>query len=139
MTNVLLMPGIKLRLFGRSSRSPVTILTELPQPTYGPVHDTCISLSHTRHSDPQVLLYLHVGIFHEAGDKRHLEQRRIPVLEALYLYRVLHVYSRINTTKCPASGAGNVTNPRLMSQTARVCEVVIISVFLQSELWRCQY
>jgi hypothetical protein len=42
------------------------------------------------------------------------------------------LYSRVNTTKCPASGPGNVTNPRLMSQIGRVHEFVIISVFLQS-------
>jgi hypothetical protein len=85
VTNVLLMAGINLLLFGRSSRSLVTILTELSQPTYGPVHDTCVALSHTRYYGPQILFYLHVGTIQEAGDKRHLEQRRIPVLQTLYL------------------------------------------------------
>jgi hypothetical protein len=33
-------------------------------------------------------------------------------------------YSRINSTMSPASGAGNVIEPRLMSNVGRVCEVV---------------
>ena len=32
------------------------------------------------------------------------------------LYGVVLKYSRINSAKCPASGAGNVSEPRLMSQ-----------------------
>jgi hypothetical protein len=41
----------------------------------------------------------------------------------------------------PASGAGTVSEPRLISQVSRVREVVCahISVFLQSERWRCQH
>jgi len=48
-------------------------------------------------------------------------------------------YSRINPTKSPASGADNVSEPRLMSQVRRLREVVCayISVFLQSERWKC--
>jgi hypothetical protein len=48
------------------------------------------------------------------------------------------VYSRINSTKYPASGAVNVNEARLMSQDGRMLKVVYawISVFLQ---WRCQY
>jgi hypothetical protein len=44
-------------------------------------------------------------------------------------------YSRIISTKSPASGAGNVSEPRLMSQVGRVREVVCLSigVFLQLE------
>ena len=38
------------------------------------------------------------------------------------------IYSRNNSTMSPASSAGNFTHPRLM-----------ISVFLLSERWRCQY
>jgi hypothetical protein len=43
------------------------------------------------------------------------------------------VYSRINPTKSPASGAGNVSEPRLMSQFGRMREVACakISVNLQ--------
>ena len=33
-------------------------------------------------------------------------------------------YSRSNSAKCPASDAGNVGEPRLMSQVRRVREVV---------------
>jgi hypothetical protein len=48
-------------------------------------------------------------------------------------------YSRINSTKFPALGADNVSEPRLMSQVGRLREVVCacISVFLQSERWKC--
>jgi len=49
------------------------------------------------------------------------------------------LYSRINSTQSPASGAGDVS--KLMSQAGRLREVVYacISVFLQSEQWQCQY
>jgi hypothetical protein len=49
--------------------------------------------------------------------------------------------SGINFTKSPASVTGNVSEARLMSQVRRVCEIMCkqISVFLQSEQWRCQY
>jgi len=52
-----------------------------------------------------------------------------------------NVHSVINSTKSPASGAGNVSEPLLMSQFGRESEVVCaeISVFLRSERWRCQY
>ena len=46
------------------------------------------------------------------------------------------IYSTINFTKSPASGAGNVSETRLMSKVGRVRD---ISVFLQSELYRYQY
>jgi len=41
-------------------------------------------------------------------------------------------YIKINSTKSPASGAGTVIVPRLMSHVGRVCEVVCawICVFL---------
>jgi len=50
------------------------------------------------------------------------------------------VYSGINSTKSPASGAGNVSEPMLMSQSREVREVVslYISGFLQSERCGCQ-
>ena len=50
-------------------------------------------------------------------------------------------YTRINSTNSPASGAGNVSKPRLMPQARTVREFVCaqISVFLQSERWRRQY
>jgi hypothetical protein len=51
-------------------------------------------------------------------------------------------YCRINSTTSPASGAGNVSEPRLMLQVGRVREVLSaqISVFLQSERWCwCSY
>jgi hypothetical protein len=50
-------------------------------------------------------------------------------------------YNRSNSTKTPASRADNVTQPRLTPQVRRVREAVcaLISVFLQSERWRCQY
>jgi hypothetical protein len=49
-------------------------------------------------------------------------------------------YSRIISTKSAASCAGNVTEPRLISQLERLREFVrAISVFLQSEWWRWQY
>ena len=34
------------------------------------------------------------------------------------------VYKSINSTKCAASGAGNITEPRLTSQVGKVREVV---------------
>jgi len=45
------------------------------------------------------------------------------------------VYRRIYSTKCPASGAGKVSEPRLMSQvrTVRVDQCV------PADRWRCQY
>jgi len=45
------------------------------------------------------------------------------------------VYSGINSTKSPASGAGNLSEPVLMSQSKEVREVVslYISGVLQSE------
>jgi hypothetical protein len=51
------------------------------------------------------------------------------------------MYTRLNSTETAASGAGNVGEPKLMSQVRRMCEFVRaqISVFLQSEWWRCQY
>ena len=51
------------------------------------------------------------------------------------------MYSRIDSTKSPVSGAGNAREPRLMSQIVIVREVVYtqIIVFVQSERWRCQY
>jgi hypothetical protein len=54
--------------------------------------------------------------------------------------RFIENYNRINSIKSPASGAGNVRERRLISQVGRVREVVCayISVFLQSERWRCQ-
>jgi hypothetical protein len=50
-------------------------------------------------------------------------------------------YNRINSTKSPASGAGNFSEPRLMSEVGRMGEVMCacVSVFLQSERRRCQY
>jgi len=46
-------------------------------------------------------------------------------------------HNRSNYIKSPASGAGNVSEPILMSPVGRVREVVCawISVFLQSERW----
>jgi len=38
--------------------------------------------------------------------------------------RTLKAYSRINSTKSAASGAGNVSVPRLMSEVGRVRELV---------------
>ena len=34
------------------------------------------------------------------------------------------VYKSVNYTKCAASGAGNITDPRLTSQAGKFCEVV---------------
>jgi hypothetical protein len=47
----------------------------------------------------------------------------------------------IKSTKAPASGASNVSEPRQMSQVATVREVECawIGVFLQPEGRRCQY
>jgi hypothetical protein len=58
--------------------------------------------------------------------------------ESLPLQPLSH-YSKNNSTKSTASGAGNVSEPRLMSGNRRV-EVVCayISVFVQSERWMCQ-
>ena len=49
-------------------------------------------------------------------------------------------YSGRNSTKSPASGAGNVNDRSLMSEVGRVREIVCkwINVFLQSERWRRQ-
>ena len=43
--------------------------------------------------------------------------------------------------KSPATGAGKVSNPRLMSEVGRHYKVMCmyISVALQSEHWGCQY
>lgn len=51
------------------------------------------------------------------------------------------VYTCINSTKCAASGAGNITEPRLKLQVGKVREVVCayVRMFLPSERWRCQY
>jgi hypothetical protein len=51
------------------------------------------------------------------------------------------MYSRTYSAKSPASGAANLSEPRLTSQVGRVREFLCacISVFLQSERWRCQY
>jgi len=51
------------------------------------------------------------------------------------------LYSRSYSTKSPASGVGNVSEPSLMSQVGKVRAVVCaeISVFLLPERWRCQY
>ena len=51
------------------------------------------------------------------------------------------MYSRINFTESPASGTGNVSKPKLMSQAWRMREEVRtqVSVFLHSEHWRCLY
>ena len=53
------------------------------------------------------------------------------------LFLTLTEYSRINFTKSPVSGTGNVSKPKLMSQTWRVREVVStqVNVFLHSERW----
>jgi hypothetical protein len=57
----------------------------------------------------------------------------------------LHItmrYSRSNSTKSPASGARNFSEPTLMSQEGRMGEFVPVYVtarFLQWEWWRCQY
>jgi hypothetical protein len=53
----------------------------------------------------------------------------------------IRTYSRINNTKSPSSGAGNFSEPRLMSHVGGVREFVCASsrVFLQSEGWRRQY
>ena len=47
----------------------------------------------------------------------------------------------INSTKSLGSGAGNISEPRLMSQVGGVRKLVCtqIIVFLPSERWRCQY
>jgi len=47
--------------------------------------------------------------------------------------KFLHLlYNRINSTRYPASGTGNISKPRLISHVKRVCKVVctLISVFL---------
>jgi len=50
-------------------------------------------------------------------------------------------YSRRNSVKSPASGVSTFSDPRLMLQVGRLREVACecISVFVQSELCRCQY
>jgi len=45
-------------------------------------------------------------------------------MEYLFCKHCRLAYSRINSIKSPASGAGNVKDPRLMSQFGRVREVV---------------
>lgn len=49
-------------------------------------------------------------------------------------------YSTSNSTKSPALGAGNVSEPTLTSENRRV-EVMCTytDMLLQSDLWRCQY
>jgi len=49
-----------------------------------------------------------------------------------------NMYSGINPTKSPVSGAGNVIEPWLMSQVGRVRELVCayVGVFQQPERWR---
>jgi hypothetical protein len=48
-------------------------------------------------------------------------------------------YSGINSTKSPASVAGKVSEPRLMSQFERELEALCVGVFLQSRRRMCQY
>jgi len=57
------------------------------------------------------------------------------------IFSQVFLYSLINLSKSPVSGAGKISEPRLMSQDGRVREFVCaqISVFLESEHWRCQY
>jgi hypothetical protein len=51
------------------------------------------------------------------------------------------MYKKFISIKSPALGAGNVSEPSLMSEVGRMREVVCaqISMCLQSERWRCQY
>jgi hypothetical protein len=57
------------------------------------------------------------------------------------MYTVNVNYSRSNSTNSLASGASNVSEPRLMSQVGRVCGLVCpyIRVFLHSERCRREY
>jgi hypothetical protein len=51
------------------------------------------------------------------------------------LFLTLTEYSKSNATQSPASGAGNVSEPRLMLEVGRVRA----AVFLQSKWCTCQY
>jgi hypothetical protein len=46
-------------------------------------------------------------------------------------------YNRINYTKSLASGAGNISEPWIMSQTRRVCEVVCVCVCVCRSVCSC--
>jgi hypothetical protein len=69
----------------------------------------------------------------------HLSVPTNPPLDQAH-WKAKKLSNRINSTKSPASRTGNVIDPRLMSQFGGVREFVCawISVFLQSERWRCQ-
>jgi len=97
---------------------------------------------------------LHIGVELSKPSNREVHVNTVKFdIEPLSVYRSLlryiegvdkskcHLYSRINSTKSPAAGAGNVSGSRLMSHVGRVREVVCpyVCVFLKSEQWKCQY
>ena len=50
-----------------------------------------------------------------------------------------YVYRKSNSKMSPASGAGNVSEPGLMSHWGSAqSHVCMVSVFLQLEQWKCQ-
>jgi hypothetical protein len=67
---------------------------------------------------------------------RLLFYKSFPIMRAVYF-----TYSRINSTKRPASGAVKFIEPRLTSEVGlvRECICAYISVFLQLEWSGCRY
>jgi hypothetical protein len=97
---------------------------------------------------------LPIGVERSNTSKREVYVNRVIFdIEPLCVYRRLwryiedvdkskyHLYNRINSTRSPAAGAGNVSESRLMSHVSRVREIMYpyICIFLQSEQWMCQY
>jgi hypothetical protein len=95
-------------------------------------------------------LRIGVELSNTSNRKDHVNTVKFDI-EPLSVYRSLwwciegvdkskyHLYSRINYTKSPAAGAGNVSESRL-SYVGRVREFVCpyICIFLLPEQWRCQ-
>ena len=90
---------------------------------------------------------LHIGVELINPSKRGVHVNTVKFdIEPLSVYRSLwryiegvdkskcHLYSNINSTKSPAAGVGNVSEPMLISHVGRVREVVCsyICIFLLS-------
>jgi len=84
---------------------------------------------------------LHIGVELSNPSNREVHVNTVKFdIEPLSVYRSLwrfiegvdkckyHLFSRINSTKSPAAGAGNVSESRLMSHFGRVREVVCLYI-----------
>jgi hypothetical protein len=83
---------------------------------------------------------LFVPFKHKAATRINLPENKKNKI-TVQLHTIMR-YSRSNSTKSPASGAGIFSEPTLMSQEGRMGEFASVYVtvcFLQWERWRCQY